>query len=149
MARITQDILDQWREKNDDGYGYGFPDCDHTWTPAEAAEDAGWTILEHGVEGTVLCRKPDGQLALVCDANGPWVVDVEEDDSAYLDYHATIDGGQGGTKTFSAENATEALAEAIEWAKAGDWSYPTAFRVRVVNQDDDADSAEELVEIDE
>jgi len=64
-------------------------------------------------------------------------------------YLATIDGGQGGETDFWADNAAEALSEAIAWAVQGDWTYPAAFRVCVVNEDDANDSAETVVELDD
>jgi hypothetical protein len=63
-------------------------------------------------------------------------------------YLVAIDQGEGGTSSVWAATATEALAEAIVWAKRGDWTYPAAFRVSVMNEDDASDTASALVEID-
>jgi hypothetical protein len=63
-------------------------------------------------------------------------------------YHATIDSGEGGSETFAADTAREALVQAIEWAKEGDWGdggYD--INVEVKNIDDENDSASEEVYI--
>lgn len=64
-------------------------------------------------------------------------------------YEAKIDGGQGGTTTLAADSAAEALVEAIEWAKEGDWpDEGCECNVSVQNEDDEEDVAEEDIHID-
>ena len=37
-------------------------------------------------------------------------------------YHMSLDGGEGGTDTTTADNIREAMASAMAWAADGDWS---------------------------
>jgi hypothetical protein len=64
-------------------------------------------------------------------------------------YHVTIDGGQGGETFLWEETAADALKAAIAWAQGGDWTYPAAFRVTVMNEDDPTDTATVVVEMHE
>ena len=63
-------------------------------------------------------------------------------------YTANIDGGQGGTETFTADTAAEALVQAISWAEQGDWPKEGFdVDVSVENEDDEDDTAEETIHI--
>lgn len=63
-------------------------------------------------------------------------------------YQALIDGGEGGEETFEAESAEEALIEAIEWAREGDWGDGGCdILVRVTNEADEDDTLDETVHI--
>lgn len=61
-------------------------------------------------------------------------------------YTATIDGGEGGETTFHAATASEALVEAIDWAREGDWPEEGCdVEVRVANEADESDAESETV----
>jgi len=63
-------------------------------------------------------------------------------------YIATIDGGEGGDTVIGAASADEALVDAIDWAKDGDWPEAGCkISVRVESEGDEDDWAEEDVEI--
>ena len=63
-------------------------------------------------------------------------------------YTATIDGGEGGETTFRADTASEALVEAIDWAREGDWPDEGCdVEVAVSNEDDESDAESETVHI--
>jgi hypothetical protein len=63
-------------------------------------------------------------------------------------YTARIDGGEGGDTTFTADSAAEALVEAIEWAKQGDWPDEGCdVDVTVENDADESDSGTETIHI--
>jgi hypothetical protein len=67
---------------------------------------------------------------------------------AEYEYHATIDGGEGGDETFFADTVELALVQAIEWAKDGDWGEGGCnINVEVWNAEDEDDSASEEVYI--
>ena len=58
-------------------------------------------------------------------------------------YNMMIDGGQGGDKAIIADNLNDAIEDAIQWAKDGDWPQNMGkieVHVGVVNQDDEDDS---------
>jgi hypothetical protein len=66
----------------------------------------------------------------------------------FMKYLAKIDGGQGGEETFLAEDAADALAQAIEWAREGDWPHSgCTVDVTVTNEEDEDDSMYVDVEI--
>lgn len=52
-------------------------------------------------------------------------------------YQAWIDGGQGGTKKFVAANLEDAIADATEWARDGEWRMDGTVSVRVWSDDED------------
>ena len=65
-----------------------------------------------------------------------------------MKYTAQIDGGRGGTETFTADTAAEALVQAITWAKDGDWPEEGCdVDVSVENEEDIEDTAEETIHI--
>jgi hypothetical protein len=65
-----------------------------------------------------------------------------------MKYTAQIDGGQGGDTSITANTAAEALVEAIDWAREGDWPEDGCdVDVSVENDEDESDSASETVRI--
>lgn len=55
-----------------------------------------------------------------------------------MKYTAKIDGGQGGTTTFTAATAGAAMVQAIEWAEEGDWPEEGCdVDITVENEDDE------------
>ena len=65
-----------------------------------------------------------------------------------MKYTARIDGGEGGQITITADTAEQALVQAIDWAREGD--YPTEgchVDVSVANDDDEGDVATDEIEI--
>ena len=65
-----------------------------------------------------------------------------------MTYTAKIDGGEGGDTTFTADSAAEALVEAIEWARQGDWPDEGCdVDVSVENNADESDRETETVHI--
>jgi hypothetical protein len=65
-----------------------------------------------------------------------------------MKYTAQIDGGQGGDTSITANTAAEALVEAIDWAREGDWPEDGCdVDVSVENDEDGSDSASEIVHI--
>lgn len=63
-------------------------------------------------------------------------------------YTGYIDGGEGGTDTFEADTANEALVDAIAWARDGDWGDGGCnVTVSVINDDDPDDEAREEIYI--
>lgn len=77
MTTITNEIINTWTTRNNDGEG--FPVGDDGMTCREAATDEGYTIIsERSVDGDeVLCRTKSGRAVLICDANGPWACYVD------------------------------------------------------------------------
>ena len=57
------------------------------------------------------------------------------------DYVAKIDGGEGGETVIRAGSAALALAEAIEWARGGEWDEGGINVAVAVEADDDASDA--------
>lgn len=75
-----------------------------------------------------------------------------------MEYHASLDYGQGGDTTIEADSIEEAMDGAMEWAAGGDWSVAREsmdlglseasldVRVRVWREDPDGEIREEAVE---
>ena len=63
------------------------------------------------------------------------------------DYVAKIDGGEGGETVIRAGSAAKALAQAIEWARGGEWDRDGGIHVdvAVVAKDDDSDTASDTI----
>lgn len=76
-APAYDDLAEQWRERNDAGYGY--PAGQEEQTPAEAAKWEGWAVLFDAItdDDVLIARKGDGGLVGIGDANGPWAVDLD------------------------------------------------------------------------
>lgn len=65
-----------------------------------------------------------------------------------MDYHATIDGGEGGYENFCAATCELALIQAIQWAKEGDWGDGGfSITLAIQNIEDENDSATEEIYI--
>ena len=73
----ASELLDAWRKGNDAGDGYSVGEG---WmTQAQASEDQGY--LHQGVldpTGNVVATWYD-RVIVICDANGPWAVDVTDE----------------------------------------------------------------------
>lgn len=62
------------------------------------------------------------------------------------DYVAKIDGGEGGETIVRADSAADALDQAIEWARGGEWDEGGInVDVAVVAEDDDSDTASDTI----
>lgn len=70
-------LMAAWRTGNDDAEGYALGDA--SASPSEAARRSGATdIVKCCPEGSVACVI-DGRVVVICDANGPWAVDVSQE----------------------------------------------------------------------
>jgi hypothetical protein len=64
-------------------------------------------------------------------------------------YRVLLNGGDSGSDVIVADSAAGAMQQAIEWAKDGDWTYPTRCRVYVENTEDQADWEDTTIKLEE
>jgi len=71
-----EEMMDMWREGNNNGRGYAVGEEHHT--SSEAADAEGYTdVRAITPEGCVVCRGGGGTI-VICDAHGPWAVKIKE-----------------------------------------------------------------------
>jgi hypothetical protein len=75
--QYRQEILTAWQAGNDAGNGFALGDVRHT--PEQAVIEERWDILATYEEGRVVAWDGNNnRIVVVCDANGPWAVDVTD-----------------------------------------------------------------------
>jgi hypothetical protein len=81
MMYDWKDLNRQYSKGNGAGHGFAVGDesFESTQIPAEAVEEEGWELLDTDTDGTVLAKKPSGQLVVVGDGHGAWGVEVTLD----------------------------------------------------------------------
>lgn len=69
-----EEMINEWRNGNNAGRGYPIGREDDSLE--DAADSAGWDVIDTVYpEGHLICDTGAGTV-LLCDHNGPWVVDV-------------------------------------------------------------------------
>lgn len=86
-STITQtEAHDRFTRRNSQGLGYApyadVPGTRDVSDAVEAAESDGWRVIHERTNDTevVVLENDDGELLAIGDANGPWAVDISEEE---------------------------------------------------------------------